>query len=226
MKIRYLGHSCFHIHTQDQHLIVDPYIRPNEKASHIAFEELKADFILLTHGHGDHVADAADLAQNTGAEIISSYEIVQWYGKQDIDGVGMNIGGQASFPFGMLKYVTAIHSSTLPDWTPGGNPGGFVIWNDEGCIYIAGDTALTLDMQLIPRLCPALDLAIMPIGDFFTMSYKEAVIAADFVQCGTVIGCHYDTFPPIEIDKEAAKKVFTEAGKKLILLDIGETHDV
>ena len=121
------------------------------------------------------------------------------------------------------EHVNAIHSSVLPDGTYGGNPGGFVIWNEEYCIYIAGDTALTLDMKLIPDTCPRLDLAILPVGDNFTMGYEDAAIAADFIQCNRVMGCHYDTFPPIALDKAAAQQHFKAKGKELLLPEIGET---
>jgi L-ascorbate metabolism protein UlaG (beta-lactamase superfamily) len=119
--------------------------------------------------------------------------------------------------------VAAIHSSGFPDGAYGGNPGGFVVWNDETCFYHAGDTALTLDMQLIPMTCPALQFAILPIGDNFTMGYEDAKLAAEFIQCDTIIGCHYDTFGYIRINHEAAKKAFADRGKTLILPSIGET---
>ena len=122
--------------------------------------------------------------------------------------------------------VNAVHSSVLPDGSYGGNPAGFVLWNEEGCIYIAGDTALTMDMQLIPMTCPALDLAVLPIGDNFTMGYREAVIAADFVKCDRVMGVHFDTFPYIEIDHAGAMDAFAESGKSLILPHIGQEIEV
>ena len=135
----------------------------------------------------------------------------------------MNHGGKFNFDFGTLKYVTAVHSSVLPDGSDGGNPGGFVLWNEEGCVYIAGDTALTLDMQLIPLTCPVLDLAILPIGDNFTMGYEEAVLAAGYIACKNIIGCHFDTFPPIQIDRQKALDVFENAGLKLTLPKISES---
>ena len=220
MKLKYLGHSTFQLFTGGVTIIVDPFISGNPLAGDVSVDELEADFILVTHGHGDHVADVAAIAGRTGAPIISNYEIVEWFGKQGLQGYGMNHGGQLALDFGTLKYVNAVHSSTLPDGSSGGNPGGFVVWNDEGCIYFAGDTALTMDMQLIPRICPPLTAAVLPMGDFFTMGYADAVIAADFVKCDKVVACHYDTFPPITLDREAASGAFNQAGKELILMDI------
>ena len=134
----------------------------------------------------------------------------------------MNHGGKWNFDFGTCKYVNAIHTSTFPDGTNGGNSGGFVIWNEEGSFYHAGDTALTMDMKLIP-MQTKLDLAILPIGDNFTMGIDDAIIASDFVECNRVMGYHYDTFGYIEIDKEKAIQTFASKGKKLLLPEIGQS---
>jgi L-ascorbate metabolism protein UlaG (beta-lactamase superfamily) len=166
------------------------------------------------------VADAESIAKNSGAKIVSNFEIVSWYGQKGIDGHPMNHGGKWNFDFGTLKMVNAVHSSVLPDGTYGGNPAGFIISNDEGTIYIAGDTALHQDMKLIPDFFK-LDLAILPIGDNFTMGIEEAAMAAQFVKVDKVLGMHYDTFPYIEIDQEEAVKLFLNKGIELVLLDIG-----
>jgi len=231
MTITYLGQSGFLIETNGKKLLFDPFITPNEKADtdqhpNIHPDHIEADYILLTHGHMDHVADAEAIARRTGATIISNFEIVSWYGEKDLAGHPMNHGGAVEFDFGTVKYVNAVHSSVLPDGTYGGNPGGFVIWNKEACFYHAGDTALTMDMKLIPVTCPKLDFAILPIGDNFTMGAKDAALASDFIECDDIIGCHYDTFPYIEIDHAAAIKTFTDKGKKLTLMEIGETTTV
>jgi len=226
MKFTFLGQSGFSVEFGDHHLIFDPFVSPNEQAKHLNIMDLKADYILLSHGHGDHVADAEAIAKNTGATIISNYEIVEWFGKKGIKGHPLNHGGSWTFPFGKVRYVNAVHSSVLPDGTYGGNPGGFVIENGEETFYFAGDTALTWDMKLIPMLCPKLDVAILPIGDNFTMSYQDAVLASDFIECNRIIGCHYDTFGYIKIDSEAAKKVFADKGKELILLEVGSTTEI
>lgn len=226
MQVTYLGHSTFQIQTNGFHLLFDPFITPNQKANRIDASAVKADFILLTHGHQDHMADAEQIAKNNNSTIVSNYEIVSWYGQKGINGFPLNHGGQKKFEFGMVKFVNAVHSSVLPDGTYGGNPGGFVVWNAETCFYVAGDTALTMDMKLIPMTCPKLDFAILPIGDNFTMGYEDAIIASEFIDCETIIGCHYDTFGFIEIDHQAAQKAFSDKGKKLMLLEIGETIEV
>ena len=226
MKITYYGHGSIGITTMGKHLLVDPFITPNPSASSIDINALEVDYILLTHGHQDHVVDVDAIAKRTGAIIISNFEIVSYYGNKGFTGHPMNHGGKKEFEFGTLKYVNAVHSSVLPDGTYAGNPGGFVLFNQEGSIYIAGDTALTMDMKLIPMTCPKLDLAIMPIGDNFTMGYEDAVIASDFVQCNTVIGCHFNTFGYIEIDTDKATEAFHSKEKDLILLEIGGSHEI
>ncbi len=222
MKLRFLGQSSFSVEMGDKHLIFDPFISANPKAADINIEDLKADYVLLSHGHQDHVLDAEAIAKNNEATIISNYEIVTWYGAKDIKGHPLNHGGQWSFDFGNVKYVNAIHSSVLPDGTYGGNPGGFVINNDETCFYFAGDTALTWDMKLIPMTSPKLDFAILPVGDNFTMGISDAVLAAEFIECDKIVACHFDTFGYIEIDHQAAKEAFAVKGKELIILEVGE----
>lgn len=221
MKLTYYGHSAFGVEMKGKHLLIDPFISPNELAANIKVDELEADYILLSHGHGDHVADAEAIAKRTGATIISNYEIVSWYEAKGIKGHPLNHGGKVTFDFGTVKYVNAVHSSVLPDGTYGGNPGGFVIWNDEISFYFAGDTALTLDMQLIPMTCPPLDFAILPIGDNFTMGINDAIVASDFIQCDRIIGAHYDTFGYIKIDHDDAKGAFKREDKQLVLMEIG-----
>ncbi|MBK8628348.1 MAG: metal-dependent hydrolase [Saprospiraceae bacterium] len=226
MKLTYLGQSAFHLITNGINLIFDPMISANPLASHIELSSLSSDYILLSHGHSDHVADAEILAKQNNAKIISNYEVVSWFENKGIAGHPMNLGGKYPFEFGTVKYVNAVHSSMMPDGSYGGAPGGFVIWNGDKSFYFAGDTALTLDMKLIPMLCPTLDFAILPIGDNFTMGYEDAVLAADFIQCDKIIGCHFDTFGYIKIDHEAAISEFKNAGKELILLKIGQSIDL
>jgi len=223
MKFTYYGHGCFLMETMGKKLLFDPFITPNELAKDIDIETIEADYILISHGHQDHMADAEPIAKRTGAMIISNFEVAQWFGGKDFKSYPMNHGGKKTFDFGTLKLVNAVHSSVLPDGTYGGNPVGFVLWNEEGCFYYAADTALTWDMKLIPMTCPQLDFSIMPIGDNFTMGYEDAVIAAEFVDCKTVIGCHYDTFGYIEIDKEKAKEAFETKKIDLKLPAIGES---
>ncbi len=225
MKITFYGHASLGIEIGGINIIVDPYISPNPKASHIDVSGLKADYILLTHAHGDHIADVETIAKNTNATIVSNAEIAGYYGSKGLEVHPMNHGGSWDFEFGKVKYVSAIHSSSFPDGSYGGNPGGFVIEGERKNIYIAGDTALTFDMQLIP-LRTNLDLAILPIGDNFTMDIDDAIIAADFVECDKVLGYHFDTFGFIEIDHQEAVKKFFDAGKDLMLLEIGESIEL
>ncbi|MFB9058176.1 metal-dependent hydrolase [Mariniflexile ostreae] len=221
MKITFYGHASLGIEVNDIHILVDPYISENPKASHINIEVLKADYILVTHAHQDHILDVEAIAKRTGAIVISNFEIVGYFEKLGIEGHPMNHGGSWDFEFGTLKYVNAIHSSSFPDGSYGGQPGGFVIEGEHKNIYIAGDTALSYDMKLIP-LQTKLDLAILPIGDNFTMGIHDAILASDFIECDKILGCHYDTFGYIEIDHEEAKRKFFEKEKDLMLLGIGD----
>ena len=226
MKLTYYGHSTFLSHTGGKSLVFDPFISPNPLAAAYKINDIKADYILLSHGHGDHVADAESIAKDNDATIVSNYEIVSWYESKGIKGHPMNHGGKWKFDFGTVKYVNAVHSSVLPDGTYGGNPGGFVVWNEEKCFYFAGDSALTWDMKLIPMICPQLDFAILPIGDNFTMGFADAVHAAQFIQCDKIIACHFDTFGYIKTDHQAAIDEFRNAGKELILLQPGQTIEL
>jgi L-ascorbate metabolism protein UlaG (beta-lactamase superfamily) len=184
---------------------------------------LKPNYILLSHGHGDHTADVEVIGRESDAMIISNYEIVQWFaGKGLTNGHGMNIGGTWNFPFGKVKMVNAVHSSSMPDGSYGGNPAGFIIEAENKYFYYAGDTALHMDMKQISEDL-SLELAFLPIGDNFTMGIEDAVKAAKFCGVEKVIGMHYDTFPLVEIDHDAAKKAFHDAGIELILMSVGET---
>ncbi len=224
MKATYYGHACFSVQVSGKNLLFDPFIRPNPLAKAVDVNSIAADYIFISHGHEDHLADAAFIAQRTGATVVSGYEVTVWLGKQGVKNCQpMNHGGGRQFDFGKAKYVNAVHSSGLPDGSYGGQPGGFVIESDEGNFYFSGDTALTMDMKLIGE-ATKLDFAALCIGDNFTMGIEDAVKAAEFVRCDEILGVHYDTFPPIQIDHQAAIKKFEAAGKKLHLLNIGSSH--
>ncbi len=225
MKITYLGHAALAIEVAGKQLIVDPFISPNPLAKDIDVEALEADYILITHAHQDHIVDVDSIAKRTGAKIISNFEIVTHYGNLGFEGHPMNHGGSWQFEFGRVTYTNAIHTSSFPDGSYGGQPGGFVLETEEGNLYIAGDTALTYDMKLVPMQCK-LDFAVLPIGDNFTMGVESAVIASDFIKCDRIMGYHYDTFGYIEIDHTAAREAFSKAGKELILVPIGDSVEV
>jgi L-ascorbate metabolism protein UlaG (beta-lactamase superfamily) len=226
MKITFYGHNSLSIQVAGKTILVDPFISGNPLAKDkVDINELKADYILLTHAHQDHIMDVEAIAKNTGAIIVSNYEIAIYYQAKGLKAHPMNHGGNWKFDFGMLKYVNAIHTSTFPDGTNGGQPGGFVIKGEHKNIYIAGDTALTMDMKLIPMFAK-LDLAILPIGDNFTMGVDDAILASDFIECDKVLGVHYDTFGYIEIDHTMAVKKFYDADKDLMLLEIGESIEL
>lgn len=220
MKITFYGHACLGIEVSGKQLLIDPFISGNPKASHIDVSTIPADYILLTHAHNDHILDVETIARRTQAVIISNYEIATYFGDKGFQNHPMNHGGSWQFPFGKVKYVNAIHSSSFPNGNYGGNPGGFVIEGEHKNIYISGDTALTMDMKLIP-LRTKLDLAILAIGNNFTMDVEDAIIASNFLECDKILGVHYDTFGYIEIDQELAKQKFFNAGKDLMLLEIG-----
>ncbi|HEY6141906.1 MAG TPA: metal-dependent hydrolase [Flavobacterium sp.] len=225
MKITFYGHSSLGIEVSGKHILVDPYISANPNASHININEIKADYILLTHVHNDHIVDVEYIASRTNAVIVSNFEVATYYGNKGFKNHPMNHGGSWNFDFGRVKYVNAIHSSSFPDGTYGGNPGGFVIEGEHKNIYISGDTALTMDMKLIP-MRTKLDLAILPIGGNFTMDVEDAIVASDFIECDKILGVHYDTFGYIVINHEESIRKFFDKGKDLMLLNIGESIEL
>lgn len=223
MKITYYGHACFEVQTGHTRLLFDPFITPNSHAKHIRLSDIKADYILLSHGHIDHLADAAVLARQTNALLISNWEICAWFEKQGISKTyALNHGGTRTLPFGRVKYVYAQHSSSLPDGSYGGNPGGFVVESTEGTFYYSGDTALLMDMKIIGDSFQ-LKFAALPIGDNFTMGYEDAARAAAFLNVRDILGLHYDTFPPIQIDHAVVMAHFERAGLHLHLPAIGDS---
>jgi L-ascorbate metabolism protein UlaG (beta-lactamase superfamily) len=225
MKVTYYGHSCFQLEVNSKKLLFDPFITPNPLAAGIAIEDIQVDYIFLTHGHIDHVADAVAIAKQSGALVVSNFEIIKWLEKQGVENTqAMNIGGEIKFDFGTIRMTYAVHSSSLPDGSYGGTAAGFLLSSSAGNVYYSGDTALTHDMQLLPHYAAKVDIALLPIGDCYTMGASDAVIAARWVHAVKVIGLHYDTFPAIKINHEEVLAIFQAADVHLLLLAPGETY--
>ena len=239
MEFTYYGHACFGVEFNNIHLLFDPFIsnNPLKEAKTIDINSIPADYILLSHGHGDHIADCKSIAARTGATIIGAAEIADQMSEAGAKAThGMNIGGQANFKDGAftrdkgdfkVRCVVAQHSSSMPrGGRYAGHPMGFIISTGETSFYYSGDTGLTMDMQLIPRWAK-LNFAVLPIGDNFTMGPEDALECARMINCKTIIGVHYDTFAPlIQIDQEWAKNIFRDAFFELRLLKIGETISI
>lgn len=222
-KLTFYGHSCFSVEIAGKKILFDPFISPNPLAKGIDIESIEADYVLISHGHEDHVADAEVILKKTGAMLVSNYEIVTWFGGKGIENAHpLNHGGSLKLPFGNVKYVNAVHSSVLPDGTYGGNPGGFVIESEQVSFYFSGDTALTYDMKLLGEMHD-LDFAVLCVGDNFTMGHADAAICAEWIGVKQVVGTHFDTFPYIEVDHAAAKQSFSNKGAELHLPTIGDT---
>ena len=225
MKYTYFGQSCFLLEADNKKFLFDPFISGNALAKDVDIDGIKADYIFVSHGHGDHIADVARIAKNAGAAVFAMVEVAEWLTAQGVKNVtGLNFGVQ-NFDFGKMRTVWAVHSSSNPDGSYGGNPAGFVLTLDGKSIYYSGDTALTREMKLLAELYD-LDYAILPIGGHYTMDVDDALIASEYTDCSQVIGVHYNTFPVIAIDKEAAIAKFDRESRKLMLPEIGETLDL
>lgn len=226
MKITYYGHACFSVFAGGKHILFDPFISGNELAKNIDIDAIKADYIFASHGHFDHIADAVTIANRTGATVIGSWELYSYFGKQGIKNVHpLNPGGKFSFDFGTAKSFIGLHSSSFSDGTYAGVASGFALKTADGNFYYSGDTALTLDMTLIPKWTD-LDFAVLPIGDDLTMGIEDAIEAAQFVKTTRVLGVHYNTWGFIKIDTAKAIQDFKKAGLELFLPGIGETIDI
>lgn len=221
MHITYYGHACFSVEVSGKTLLFDPFITPNALADAVDVTSLRPDYILLSHGHADHVADVEKIALQSGATLIGNFEVISWFDAKGLHkACSMNSGGSCDFDFGRVTFTTAIHSSSMPDGSYGGQPGGFRVETVEGAFYYSGDTALTYDIKLIAAMGP-LRFAALCVGDHFTMGAADAATAAEWLGCAEILGVHYDTFPPIVIDHVAAKEVFAKQGKTLHLLAPG-----
>lgn len=225
-KLTWYGHATLGLETDGHKIVVDPFFSGNPAAS-LSAEAVEADFILISHGHGDHVGDGLDIAKRTGAMVISNFEIASWFeAKGTAKTHGQQHGGGFKHPFGYLKLTLAFHGSALPDGSNGGNPCGFLLTTNEGeKIYLAQDTGLFGDMRLIGE--EGLDLAVVPIGDNFTMGPDDALRAVKFLQPKVVIPIHYNTWGLIAQDANAwAERVQKEAGTKAVVLKPGESYSI
>jgi L-ascorbate metabolism protein UlaG (beta-lactamase superfamily) len=225
IKLTWYGHATLGMKVGEHQLLIDPFFTGNPAASTTA-DKVQADFILVSHGHGDHVGDAVAIARRTGAMVISNAEIAGWFEKQGIEKAhGQHLGGGFMYPFGYLKLTLALHGSALPDGSNGGNPAGFLLTAEGKKVYLAGDTGLFGDMKLIGE--EGLDLAVLPIGDNYTMGPDDALRATKMLQAKNVIPIHYNTFDLLKQDADAwAKRVEAETKSKVHILKPGESFSL
>jgi L-ascorbate metabolism protein UlaG (beta-lactamase superfamily) len=225
MNFTYYGQSCFLLEAGGKKFLFDPFITPNPLAKDIDITSITADYILVSHGHGDHVADLVTLAKQTGALVIAMVEVAEWAQKQGLTNIHPMNFGKTKFDFGTVRMVWATHSSSMPDGSYGGNPAGFVLEVGGKSVYFAGDTSLNSDMKLLADQYN-LDYAILPIGGNYTMDVDDAVLCCKYIDCDKVVGVHYDTFDAIKIDKETALAKFKRENRTLLLPAIGETIEL
>lgn len=224
MQVTYYGQSCVTFDFEGIRILLDPFITYNPLAKDVDVDVLKPDYIFLTHCHEDHVADMKRIQLNSGATVASVVETAAWVRKQGVPDdkvIEFNFGGTLTLPFGKVKMVYALHTNSTPEGDYAGVPVGYVFFVGDKKIYFAGDTALTLEMKLLEDL--QLDWAFLPIGGHYTMDVDDAIKAAQFVNCKNIVGIHYNTFPPIRIDREEAKQKFEANGMRLCLPGIGES---
>jgi L-ascorbate metabolism protein UlaG (beta-lactamase superfamily) len=225
VKVTWHGHAALTLDVDGTILLVDPYLSDNP-AAETGPEDVKADYILISHGHGDHVGDAVEIAKRTGAMVISNFEIANWMGDRGLEVHPQHLGGGFEYPFGYLKLTLALHGSGLPDGSYGGNPAGFLLTTKDGKkIYLACDTGLFGDMRLIGE--EGIDLAVLPIGDNFTMGPKDALRAVEFIHPKHVIPVHYNTWDLIAQDPNAwADEVEAQTDTKVHVLEPGESFTI
>lgn len=224
LKLTYHGHSVFEVHSGSHNLIIDPFINGNKHAK-VKAKDINADFVVLTHAHGDHMGDAFDIAKRNDATVIAVNELANYASENGCKAHNMHIGGSFTFPFGKLKFTIAHHGSSTPDGKYMGEPAGVVLTIDGKNIYHAGDTGLFLDMKLIGEINP-IDAALVPIGDNFTMGIDDAVKAIEFLNPKLAIPMHYSTFGVIEADPQEFKRKVESIGKKCSIIPFGESIEI
>jgi len=222
LTVTYFGHSCFQLDDGEYKLIIDPFITGNPQAP-VTADEIDVDYIVLTHGHGDHLGDALNISKRCDATIITTNELANYVASQGAPAHNMHIGGGYNFPFGRVKFTIAHHGSSGPNNEYLGEPAGVVITMGGKKVYHAGDTGIFLDMKLIGEM-DKIDVYMAPIGDNFTMGIDDAVKSVEFVNPGLVIPMHYNTFPVIPADPEEFKKKVEAIGKKAIVFPFGHTE--
>ena len=224
MEVRFLGHACFELTDGGTTVLIDPFLTGNPKAA-IAADDAAATTILLTHGHADHIGDTVAIAKRTGAPVVAIVELANELGEDGVEVHDPNLGGSVKFDWGWVKLVPAWHTSTTPKGTVN-TPAGLLINFEDTIVYHLGDTCLFSDMQLVGKHHP-IDIALMCIGGHYTMDRHDAVEAAKLVGAGTVIPCHYNTFPPIETDAQAfASDVRAAGAGEVVVLEPGQSHAV
>ncbi|MGD9043074.1 MAG: metal-dependent hydrolase [Desulfobacterales bacterium] len=225
IKITWYSHACFLIETDQSRLLIDPFVSGNPLST-VTADAIETDYILVSHGHGDHLGDTLDIAKRTGATVISNYEIQTWLANQGVENAHpQHIGGGFDYPWGRVKLTIAHHGSALPDGSYGGNPSGFLLYIEGHKIYHACDTGLFYDMKLIGE--EGIDLAILPIGDNFTMGPDDALRAVKLIDPKQVVPIHYDTFDIIKQDPHVwAERVQKETAAKVTVMNPGESIEL
>jgi L-ascorbate metabolism protein UlaG (beta-lactamase superfamily) len=227
MQINFIGHATFELVDGDARVLIDPFLAPNNPAAKVSADDVEPTTILVTHGHEDHTADVVAVAKRTGVQVIAVTELAGWFGEQGVENtVNPNIGGTVTTDWGSVKLVPAWHTNSAPGGTAIGPPSGLLVKIGGTTVYHLGDTALFGDLGLIgERHSP--EVALVPIGGHFTMDREDAAYACGLIGAGTVIPCHYNTFPPIETDAEAFKQqVESETDSEVVILAPGESHEL